>query len=580
MNRIYQLIVFMFVVGVVSSCSKNYESVPLGQQVTPDLAFDPRDSLGKNAMVYLLNTYLQSLPNGHNRIGGNYLDAASDDAVSSASGLPAVQAMATGAYTSTNTNADDDWVSNYANIRSATVFIVNINQVPMLEKLPNGQSARSAYRSEARFLRAWLYFGLLKRYGGVPLLGDTIRQLTDNAQLPRNTFEECVNYIVSECDNIKDSLRTAAMVNVSTYGRITRGAAMALKAEVLLFAASPLYNGGNIDNGNPLTGYTSYDINRWKRAADAAKEIIDGGEYKLMPVFRDVFTTQAAPVGTNTETIFWVQVGANMDVEKNNAPAGYTSAGGKGITSPTQNLVDAYPTDSGYAITDPVSGYDPEHPYDHRDPRFDQTVFHNASLWLNRAVQTYDGGLDKPGGTVQQTKTGYYMRKFMGAFESVPSNPPSYSNTVHDFIHFRYAGVLLAYAEAANEFSGPTADVYNVLYALRQRAGIFPGPDNNYGLKQGMTQTEMRDVIRNERRIELAFEEHRYWDLRRWKIAADVYNAAPLRGMDIQLSSSGQLFYNPISVLATKFRDPQMYFYPIPYNEVVRNPRMKQNPLW
>lgn len=580
MKRIYHLIVCMFVMGVVSSCSKTYESVPLGQQVTPDLAFDPRDSLGKNAMTYLLNTYLQSLQNAHNRIGGNYLDAASDDAVSSAGGLPAVQSMSTGAYTSTNTNADDDWTSNYTNIRSATVFIVNINQVPMLEKLPNGQSARSAFRSEARFLRAWLYFGLLKRYGGVPLLGDAIRQLTDNAQLPRNTFEECVNYIVSECDNIKDSLRTAAMVNGSTYGRITRGAAMALKAEVLLFAASPLYNGGNIDNGNPLTGYASYDINRWKLAADAAKDIISKGEYKLMPVFKDVFTSQAAPVGTNTETIFWVQVGTNMDVEKNNAPAGYTSAGGKGITSPTQGLVDAFPTDSGYAITDAASGYNPGQPYDHRDPRLDQTVFHNGSLWLNRAVQTYDGGLDKPGGTVQQTKTGYYMRKFMGAFESVPSNPPSYSNTVHDFVHFRYAGVLLAYAEAANEFSGPTADVYNILYALRQRAGIFPGPGNHYGLKQGMTQAEMRDVIRNERRVELAFEEHRYWDLRRWKIAAQQYNTAPLGGMDIQLSSSGQLFYNPIPVLTTKFRDPQMYFYPIPYNEVVRNPRMKQNPLW
>lgn len=581
MNRIYQLIVFMVLAGVIVSCNKTYESVPLGQQVTPDLAFDPRDSLGKSAMSYLLNTYLMSLPNGHNRIDNNYLDAASDDAVTSvAAGLPAVQAMATGAYTATNTNGDDDWARNYSAIRNATVFIVNINTVPMLEKLPNGQSGRSAYRSEARFLRAWLYFELMKRYGGVPLLGDTIRQLTDNAQLPRNTFEQCVNYIVSECDNIKDSLRTAAMVNGSTYGRITKGAAMALKAEALLFAASPLYNGGNIDNGNPLTGYASYDLNRWKLAADAAKDIIDGGEYKLMPVFKDIFTTQAAPVGTNTETIFWVQVSANIDVERNNAPVGFTSAGGKGLTSPTQNLVDAFPTDSGLAITDPASGYNPTQPYDHRDPRLHQTVFHNGSLWLNRPVETFDGGLDKPGGSVQQTRTGYYMRKFMGPFESVPASPPNYSNTVHDFIYYRYAGVLLAYAEASNEFSGPSADVYNALYALRQRAGINPGPDNTYGLKQGMTQEEMRAAIRNERRIELAFEEHRYWDLRRWKIAGDVYNTAPLQGMDIQLSSSGQLFYNPINVLQARFRDPQMYFYPIPYNEVVRNPQMKQNPLW
>jgi len=576
--RIYLL--FFWAALLFASCQKVYESVPLGQQVTPDLAFDPRDSLGKNAMTYLLTTYQQVLINEHNRINGDYLDAASDDAVSSASGIPSVQAMATGAYTATNTNADDEWSHHYAGIRNATVFINNINVVPMIEKLPNGQPARSAYRSEARFLRAWLYFELLKRYGGVPLLGDSVRQLTDNIQLPRNSFEECVNYIVSECDNIKDSLRTAAMVNGTTYGRITRGAAMALKTEVLLFAASPLYNGGNIDNGNPLTGYASYDVNRWKLAADAAKDLINTGDYSLMRSFGDIFVKQAAPVGPNTETIFWMQVGINNDVEKNNAPVGFTSAGGKGATSPTQELVDAFPTDSGRSITDPASGYDPDHPYDHRDPRMSLTVFYNGSLWLNRAVQIYDGGLDKPGGAVQQTKTGYYMRKFMGPFESVSANPPGYSSMVHDFIYFRYAGVLLAYAEATNEYSGPSADVYNVLYALRQRAGIFPGSDNSYGLKQGMTQEEMRAVIRNERRVELAFETHRYWDLRRWKIAGQQYNTAPLSGMDIQLSSSGQLFYNPISVLKTVFRDPQMYFYPIPYNEVVRDPQMKQNPQW
>jgi hypothetical protein len=579
--RLYNLIIAgVLIMGMATSCEKTYESVPLGQQVTQDLAFDPRDSLGKQAMSYLLNTYLQSLFSGHNRIFSNYLDAASDDAISSANGVPAVQSMATGAYTSTSLNADDMWAHNYAAIRNATVFIVYINNVPMIEKLPNGQSARSAYRSEARFLRAWLYFELVKRYGGVPLLGDSIRQLTDNVQLPRSSFDQCVQYIVSECDNIRDSLRTAAMVNSSTYGRITRGAAMALKAEALLFAASPLYNGGNIDNGNALTGYASFDANRWKMAADAAKAIMDMGEYSLMPSFPDVFITQAAPVSTNRETIFWVQNGTGINVEQNNAPVGYTSAGGNGITSPTQNLVDAFPTDSGRAITDPLSGYDDDNPYDHRDPRLNWTVFHNGSLWLNRNVQTYDGGVDKPGGTQQQTKTGYYMRKFMGLFETVGSNPAAYAGTVHDFIYFRYGGMLLNYAEAANEFSGPSADVYKVLYDLRARAGVFPGADNTYGVRQGMTKEEMREVIRNERRVEMAFEEHRYWDLRRWKIAAQQYNAAPLSGMDIQVSSGGQLFYNLVPVLKTVFRDPQMYLYPIPYNEVVRNPQMKQNPGW
>jgi hypothetical protein len=578
---LYITIVLCFVGCLLGACRKAYESVPLGQQITLDLAFDPRDSLGKQAMTYLLTTYQQTFYNGHNRIGGNYLDAASDDAVASASGIPAVQAIATGAYSSSLTNADDIWARSYSAIRNATVFIVYINRVPMIEKLPNGQPARAAYRSEARFLRAWLYFQLLKRYGGIPLLGDSIRQITDNIQLPRNTFSECVHYIVSECDNIKDSLRTAAMVNANTYGRITQGAAMALKAEVLLYAASPLFNGGNIETANALTGYTNYDVNRWKLAADAAKAIIDKGDYKLMSNFNDVFTTQAAPVGANTEIICWMQTGTPANgVESSNAPVGYTSAGGNGATSPTQNLVDAFPSDSGYAITDPAAHYNVNDPYTHRDPRMALTVFHNGSLWLNRKVQTYNGGLDKPGGTVQQTKTSYYMRKFMGAFESVSNNPPSYSGTYHDWVYYRYAGVLLNYAEALNEFSGPSADVYNVLYALRKRAGILTDAGNTYGVPQAMTQQDMRLFIRNERRVEMAFEEQRYWDIRRWKIAAQVYNSAPLRGLDLQLSSGGQLFYNPIQVLQPAFRDPQMYLYPVPYNEVIKNNQMQQNPLW
>jgi fibrillarin-like rRNA methylase len=131
-----------------------------------------------------------------------------------------------------------------------------------------------------------------------------------------------------------------------------------------------------------------------------------------------------------------------------------------------------------------------------------------------------------------------------------------------------------------NEFSGPSTEVYNVLYALRKRAGILTDASNTYGVPPGMNQQEMRTFIHNERRVEMAFEEQRYWDIRRWKIAAAVYNTAPLRGLDLQLSSSGQLFYNPIQVLTTVFRDPQMYLYPIPYSELIKNNQMAQNPLW
>ena len=579
-NRYYTFFLFAAIAfsALLASCTKTYESVPLGQQEPLDIAFDPNDSSGVYAMRFLLTTYANTLYDGFNRISNDNLDASTDNAVSSQSGIPPVQNIVTGSYSATSTNGDDIWTNAYAGIREATVFTVYINRVPMIEVLPDGRNARPAYRSEARFLRANLYFELLKRYGGVPLLGDTIRQIDDNTQLPRATFEECVNYIVSELDNIKDSLRTSSSVTSNTYGRVTQGAAMALKARVLLYAASPLYNGGNIDASNPLTGYTNYDQSRWQRAADAAKAVMDLGVYSLMPNFSDVFITQASPVGTNTETIFWRQNGTNTSVEVNNAPVGYTTSGSRGYTSPTQNLVDSFPTIDGLDIGDPASGYNPDKPYENRDPRLAKTVFTNGALWLNRAVQTYIGGADRPGGTIQQTKTGYYMRKFMGNFESV-NGAAVYSNTYHDFVYMRYAEMLLDFAEATNEVLGPTGDVYNVLYAIRQRAGINSGADNNYGIKQSMTQDEMRSVIRKEERLEFAFEEHRTWDLKRWKTAASVF-ASPLKGMNIQQSSSGQLFYNVAPVLTPQFRDPQMYLYPIPYSEVLKNPSMKQNPGW
>ncbi|MDR0793390.1 MAG: RagB/SusD family nutrient uptake outer membrane protein [Chitinophagaceae bacterium] len=561
-----------------SSCAKDYETIPLGQEQSVDLTFDANDSSGKYAIQFLSTVYNNTLFSGHNRVGGDYLDAASDDAVSSSNGLSAVQQIATGAYSATATNSDDNWAQSYTAIRGATVFIVNIDKVPIIEKLPDGRSARAAYKAEARFLRAYTYFELLKRYGGIPLLGDSVYQITDNIELPRASFQQCVNYIVNELNTAQDSLRTQPQVNSTNYGRATQGAAMALKAKVLLYAASPLFNGGNIDAGDSLTGYSAYDINRWKLAEDAAKAVIDLNVYTLNSDFISTFITQAEPVATNTETIFWRQNGNSTSVETANGPVGYTSAGGSGRTSPSQNLIDAFPMNNGLAVTDAGSGYDENNPYANRDARLSATVFYNGMLWLNRNVETFDGGLDKPGGTVQQTKTAYYMRKFMGNFSSV-NGSPVYSNTVYDWIYLRYADVLLEYAEAANEYEGPTANVYNMLFALRQRAGIAQGDDQSYGLQLEMNQDQMRKAIRNERRIEMAFEEQRFWDIRRWKIADTVY-ATPVQGMDIQQSSSGQLFYNKIQVLSPSFSNPKMYFYPIPYSEVVKNNNMKQNPGW
>jgi hypothetical protein len=550
------------------ACRKDYEAIPL-EEVTIEYVFDKDDSLGTYANKFLNGIY-SALPGGYNRVGGDLLDAASDDAISGLSGTSAVSQLATGAFTSYAPVADETpWNSCYAAIRAASIFVSNIDVSPVKEKLPNGSSVRYAWKAEARFIRALFYFELLKRYGGIPLMGDKVRQLGDDVQAPRSSFADCVRYIVSECDAIKDSLRPnpVATPQLNSH-RATRGAALALKARVLLYAASPLFNGQNIDAGNPLTGYTNFDKERWKLAADAARDLVNENTFALLPNFKHIFTTQQ-----NSEVIFFRQGGNNTSIENTNGPVGFVQVA-RGRTNPTQELVDAFPTDAGLPITDPSSGYNSNEPYAHRDPRLTMSILYNGARWLNTEIQTFEGGQHISSGAEPGTKTSYYMRKFMGDFE----NATQYSNTSHDWVVLRYAEVLLNFAEAENEYNGPTAEVYQVLKDLRARAGIAAGDNGMYGLKEGMTTEEMRTAIRNERRIELAFEEHRFWDIRRWKIAAQVYGK-PLHGMSI--IKEGALFnYNVVEVFRPAFTAPGMYLYPIPYDEVVKNDNMRQNPGW
>jgi hypothetical protein len=225
---------------------------------------------------------------------------------------------------------------------------------------------------------------------------------------------------------------------------------------------------------------------------------------------------------------------------------------------------------NGLPITDTNSGYDAANPYANRDPRLTFTVLYNGAQWLSTQIQTFNGGINRPGGVTTQTQTGYYMRKFMGNFE----NTTSYEDHYHDWIFFRYAEVLLNYAEAGNEYSGPAADVFTAVESVRKRAGLNP-----YTLDHSISQDSLRTIIRNERHKEFAFEEQRYWDIRRWKVAGEVYNNIPLHGISITKTTSG-LLYNIVPVLNSAFNESKMYFYPIPNTEVVSNSQMRQNPGW
>lgn len=572
MNNFKNIIWLAVVVLSLGACKK-YEQFPVDK--TPiDLVFDKYDSLGTNAHDYL-NSIYAIMRSGHNVVGGDYLDAASDDAMSSAAtSTNEVTQMSTATYNSfTLPNEENVWSGSknyWAGIRMCNEFVDNIDIVPV-QQTYNGVSMKYAWKAEARFLRAYFYFELVKRFGGVPLLGDKVYNLGDDVALPRSSFADCITYITSECDAIKGSMLTAPIISPNAYyGRATAGAAMALKAKALLYAASPLFNGGNIDGSNALTGYTDNQVSRWTLAENAAKDVMSLGVYQLDNDFRDVFLTQ-----NNSEIIFIRQGGNSNAIESANGPVGFPAANSPGRTSPSQALVDSYPMSNGLAITDAASGYDENNPYANRDPRLTFTVLYNGAQWLATQLQTYEGGQSKPNNGQQQTITSYYMRKFMGDFE----NTSTYSSHSEDWVIFRYAEILLSYAEARNEtMASPDADVYNQLIALRKRAGVSQGSDGMYGLKAGMNQAQMRAVIQNERRIEMAFEEERFFDIRRWKIAETVMNQ-PVQGQTIVKSGFGYN-YNLTNEQTNKFLAPKMYLYPIPYDEVVKNPNMKQNPGW
>lgn len=544
---------------ILFSCKSELEIVPIEQQ-TLDQVFNSKDSAGTNANRFLADCY-RFLPETGNRVGGDYLDAATDDAVSSNATNTSVQQLATGSYTS-DSYPDNRWSENYTGIRRTSIFIQNIDRVPLKGQLANGTPLKRVWKAEARFLRALFYFELVKRYGGVPLLGDKVYQLDDNIELPRNSFKECVDFIVAECDAIKDSLRVDP-IDLTNYGRPTKAAALALKSRVLLYAASPLYNGENIDPQNPLTGYTDFSAERWQKAEDAAKAVINLNVFQLEPQFKEIFITR------NNERIFSKQGGNNTNVENNNGPVGYSAGVNNGRTSPTQELIDAFGMDNGLEVTDPNSGYNENDPYSGRDPRFYATIFYNGATWLSRAVQTFEGGADKPGGSRQQTKTGYYARKFMGNFEGTTT----YSSVNHDHILFRYGEILMNYAEARNErLTEPDQSVYQAVESIRERAGLDP-----FTLPTGLSKEQMRTIIQNERRKELAFEEHRFYDVRRWKIAENELNKE-VHGMVIYQTATGTI-WQTTPVFQLNF-EKKMYLAPIPFYEVIKNPNMEQNPEW
>ncbi len=472
----------------------------------------------------------------------------------------------------------DAWNIAWARIRSANVFLANVDKSPISQGLKNQSKA------EARCLRAWYYSVLLKNFAAVPLIGDKVFGVTESIDIARNSYEECVKYIVSELDTASQVL-PVSYTSAIDYGRVTKGVCLAIKSRVLLHAASPLFNGGNIGKTpeqKKVVGYESYDVKRWQLSADAAKAVIDLGIYAL---YEDNSTapgfgfSKVFLLRKNNEYIFTGLQGLNKLLETNFGARTRSTFASTPRSVPSQNLAEAFGMRNGKALSDPASGYDPNNPFVNRDPRFNYTFIYNGSLWYlgsansKQPVFTYVNAPTDGYGPIIFS-TGYFWRKMMDDNTSGSFG----ANTERCLPLIRYAEILMNYAEAKNEL-GDINTAYEQIKLLRRRAGILPGSDGLYGMKPNMTQTEMRNLIYNEKMVEFAFEDHRYFDVRRWKIAPQTQNII-LKSMKITRVNATTYTYEivPVNLNSQHIFNEANYFFPIMQIEISKVPKLIQNP--
>ena len=453
-----------------------------------------------------------------------------------------------------------DWTTLYKRVRKCNVFIAGVENSALSDEYKQGKLG------EAKVLRAYFYHQLWMLYGGVPLITKPDNRETDGEAIfhPRASFDETFDFIQKELAD------AAAMLPANNgndgAGKITRGAALTIKGWVELFYASKRNNPGN-------------DLSRWATAAATNKQVMEMG-YSLYPKYDEFFLTTG---NNNDEGILYreyltVKQGSNILGYQgpNNVGTQWLSWGG---STPTQELVDDYAMANGKAIGDPGSGYDPARPYANREPRFRQSILYNGNTFNGlpflSAVGSGSNEIDLADAT-DNTNTGYCTKKRM----DTTVNIFQWAASAQNYYYFRYGEVLLNYAEAQNESVGPDESVYAAMDQIRTRAGIPTFTD----VYPGATQTQMRDLIRRERRIELAFEGKRYFDLIRWETAEVNLNKV-MHGMKITSNGSGGYNYERINAIPGgapqwSFDKNKNYLLPIPLSALGRNPALTdhQNP--
>ncbi len=573
----YIYVLIVFAIGAFSACQKlDREFVTTIGQKEIEQSFGNVQSL--------LNAIYSDIPDGTLYIGGAAMMASATDEAEFTSETNSIQSFNSGSWNAIN-NPDLVWGNYYRGIRKVNQFLVSTGKINLDPwKLDPSPSAQAVYNTnlasirrwtyEARFLRAYFYFELVKRYGGVPIINNALSVEDDFSSIQRSSLNECLQFITAECDSAAAKLplnaSTAPYVVANDLGRVTRLTALALKSRVLLYAASDLFNNPTWAGGyaNPaLISLPAGDRTaRWKAASDAAKAVIDAGALPTLGAYKSLFNTF-----NNAEIIFTRSNAASNQFERNNSPIGFNL--GQSGNTPSQDLVDAYEVRVSATSAVKFNWNDPTmaaNPYANRDPRLGLTIAVNNSSFGTpaRNLQIFTGGLDaKP--IINATKTGYYLRKYQ--IESL--NLLNNNTGVHSWIIFRYPEIYLNYAEALNEWSPGNADIKKYVDIVRTRTGIAMPP-----MPTGLSQAETRERIRNEKRIEFAFEDHRFWDIRRWMQGPEFFGK-PLTGVEITRNSDNTFKYKPTKVEDRTF-SPKMYLYPIPQSELNIAKGLVQNPLW
>lgn len=475
------------------------------------------------------------------------------------------------------------WSTKWTNISNCNIFFERVDNVGFTD-----ETEKTKLVGQVRFIRAFEYWDLIARWGAMPIITKSF-SINDREEIvgqKRNTYKECIDFLVSELDQAAKEL--PANWSGDDYGRATSVAALALKSRILLYAASPLMNE---DVKIPEVGYTTPEPDRWQKAAKAATEALDAAQtagYELYNLNGDpsknyqlIFMDNTA---ANKETLFARMGTSSADGEsisscdQYNNPNGY---GGWGGNCPLQELVDAYEVVKD-GVASKFDWNNPEekaNPYANRDPRFYATILYDGAKWMTRNVETYfdvdnngtiiGGGKDTKFGndSWNASPTGYNMKKFMD--EGYALN--SWNFCARNWIHLRMAELYLNKAEALYHI-GDEEGAREALKPVRQRAGM-PAVT--------ATGADLLEAIKNERRIEFAFEEHRYFDVRRWK-EAPKYFGSTVHAITIKKYPDGKKTYEVdklrSDVGGDRKWDDKMYWLPIPKSEMDKNPNLVQNP--